>query len=201
MDRWYPDRIKVGSIDDYLPCLSDPAYTTGLIQALGRLFAGRDRRLLKFAEFGVWKGATTGQLARFLDNKGELHLFDYDDTVGELKEKLEQAAFTNVTAWGNSYRYLNSYNWNLRQILENHPHLRFDYIFLDGAHTWAVDALSFLLCDLLLSSTFSIFHPRGRQVITQKISSWAMKRSASSIDRTVRPNGPVEAHRSFQSDQ
>src|SRR5271163_227184 len=53
----------------------------------------------------------------------------------------------------------------------------------------------------VLSSTFSIFHPLGRQVITQKISSWAMKRSASSIDRTVRPNGPVEAHRSFQSDQ
>ena len=53
----------------------------------------------------------------------------------------------------------------------------------------------------ILSSTFSIFHPRGRQVITQKISSWAMKRSASSIDKTVRPNGPVEAHRSFQSDQ
>ena len=150
MDRWYPNRIVAGSIDDYLPRLSDPAYTTGLIQALGQLFAGRDRRLLKFAEFGVWKGATTGQLARFLDNKGELHLFDYDDTVGELKEKLEQAAFTNVTAWGNSYRYLDLYNWNLRQILENHPHLRFDYIFLDGAHTWAVDALSFLLCDLLL---------------------------------------------------
>src|SRR6516165_870728 len=66
MDRWYPDRIMAGSIDDYLPRLSDPAYTTGLIQALGQLFAGRDRRLLKFAEFGVWKGATTGQLARFL---------------------------------------------------------------------------------------------------------------------------------------
>jgi hypothetical protein len=52
-----------------------------------------------------------------------------------------------------------------------------------------------------LSSTFSIFDPPGRQVITQKISPWAMKRSASSIDRTVRPNGPVEAHRSFQSGQ
>jgi hypothetical protein len=139
-----------GSIDDYLPSLSDPAYTTGLIQVLGQLFAGRDRRLLKFAEFGVWKGATTGQLARFLDNQGELHLFDYDDTVAELKAKLAQAAFTNVTAWGSSYRYLDSYNWNLRLILENRPDLRFDYIFLDGAHTWAVDALTFLLCDPLL---------------------------------------------------
>ena len=28
-----------------------------------------------------------------------------------------------------------------------------------------------------------------------------MKRSASSIDKTVRPNGPVEAQRFFQSDQ
>ena len=123
MDRWYPDRIMAGSIDDYLPRLSDPAYTTGLIQALGQLFAGRDRRLLKFAEFGVWKGATTGQLARFLDNRGELHLFDYDDTVAELKEKLEHAAFTNITAWGSSYRYLDSYNWNLRLILEDRPEL------------------------------------------------------------------------------
>ena len=48
---------------------------------------------------------------------------------------------------------------------------------------------------------FPQFSSVGRQVITQKISSLAMKRSASSIDRTVRPNGPVEAHRSFQSDQ
>lgn len=39
------------------------------------------------------------------------------------------------------------------------------------------------------------------QVITQKISSLAMKRNASSIDKTVRPNGPVEVQRSFQSDQ
>ena len=48
---------------------------------------------------------------------------------------------------------------------------------------------------------FPHFYPRAGQVITQKISSWAMKRSASSIDRTVRPKGPVDAHRSFQSDQ
>lgn len=47
MDRWYPDRIIAGSIDDYLPRLSNPAYTTGLIQVLGQLFAGRDRRLLR----------------------------------------------------------------------------------------------------------------------------------------------------------
>jgi hypothetical protein len=48
---------------------------------------------------------------------------------------------------------------------------------------------------------FSSFRLASGQVITQKISSQAVKRSASSIDKTVRPNGPVEAHRFFQSDQ
>jgi Methyltransferase domain len=151
MDRWYPNKIMAGSIDDYLPRLSDPACTSSLIQRLEQLFAGSDRHLLKFAEFGVWKGATTGQLAKFLDHKGELHLFDYEDTVTELKNKLAGANFTNITAWGSSYRHLDSYNWNLRLILEHHRNLRFDYIFLDGAHTWAVDALTFMLCDLVLN--------------------------------------------------
>ena len=94
---------------------------------------------------------TTGQLARFLNNQGQLHLFDYSDTVSDLKKKLQKAGFSNVIGWGNSYRYLNSYNWSLRYILEHHSDLRYDYIFLDGAHTWAIDALTFLLCDPLLN--------------------------------------------------
>jgi hypothetical protein len=48
---------------------------------------------------------------------------------------------------------------------------------------------------------FPHFLDRVIQVMTQKISSWAMNCRASWIDRTVRPNEPVEAHRSFHSDQ
>jgi hypothetical protein len=48
---------------------------------------------------------------------------------------------------------------------------------------------------------FPHFASPGRQVMTQKISSEVMKRSASSIDKTVRPKGPVETHRSFHEDQ
>jgi predicted O-methyltransferase YrrM len=119
-------------------------------QALEHLFAGADRNPLNFAEIGAWKGATTVQLAKFLGNQGTLHIFDYEDTAAALKANLLHAGFTNVKAWGNSYRYLDSYNWNLRLILENHPGLQFDYIYIDGAHTWAIDALAFLLCDILL---------------------------------------------------
>jgi hypothetical protein len=37
--------------------------------------------------------------------------------------------------------------------------------------------------------------------MAQKMSSQEMNWSASLIDKTVRPNGPVGAHLSFQSDQ
>jgi hypothetical protein len=36
---------------------------------------------LNFAEIGVDKGDTSLELARFLNGKGTLHLFDYEDIV------------------------------------------------------------------------------------------------------------------------
>ena len=165
MDRWYPEKIRANSLDD-LPDLSDPKFVTPLTRALDRMFLGVDRNLLKFAEFGVWKGGTSGQLARFLNNNGELHLFDYHDTVSNLSGRLKDAGFKNVIPWGCSYRYLDSYNWSLRNLIEQQRDLRFDYIYLDGAHTWAIDALTFFLCDTLLNvggyMTFDDYHWRLR---------------------------------------
>lgn len=46
MERWYPDRIVAGNIDDYLSCLADPAYDSSLIQILGQLFPNKDRSRL-----------------------------------------------------------------------------------------------------------------------------------------------------------
>jgi hypothetical protein len=53
--------------------------------------------------------------------------------------------------------------------------------------------------DLTRLSAFSV--ERKPQQSTQKMSSWAMKSSASSIGRTVRPKGLAAVHRSFQADQ
>src|SRR5690349_10088605 len=99
----------------------------------------------------------------FLFNKGELHLFDYEDTVQPLKNRLEAVGFTNITAWGCSFRYLDSYNWSLKLILERHRDVRFDYVYLDGAHTWAIDALTFFLCDTLMNvgGTFALMTMNG----------------------------------------
>ena len=46
---------------------------------------------------------------------------------------------------------MDSYNWSLMQLLAEHGGRCFDYVFLDGAHTWALDALAFLLVDRLLT--------------------------------------------------
>jgi hypothetical protein len=43
-----------------------------------------------------------------------------------------------------------SYDWALAKVIESNPDPIYDYMFLDGAHDWAIDALATLLCDRLL---------------------------------------------------
>jgi predicted O-methyltransferase YrrM len=102
------------------------------------------------AEIGVYRGYTSQAIADWLDGRGELHLFDFEDTVSRVVANLHHAGHDNVRGYGNSYKYLDSYNWSLAAVLREHPKPIYDYVFLDGAHTWAVDALATLLVDRLL---------------------------------------------------
>jgi len=102
------------------------------------------------AEIGIYHGATTFQLAEFLNNEGELHLFDFEDRVEQVMSRLRDLGYTNAVGHGNSYKLLDSYNWSLMKMLQEHPEPIFDYVFIDGAHTWIHDALAFLLVDRLL---------------------------------------------------
>jgi len=102
------------------------------------------------AEVGVGVGSTSMAIAQWLDGKGMLHLFDFQERVDMVAEQLRQKGYRNVVAHGNSKRLLDSYNWSLMKLLREHEHPIFDYVYLDGAHTWAVDALAFFLIDRLL---------------------------------------------------
>ena len=102
------------------------------------------------AEFGIYEGHTSLEFAKFLNGQGELHLFDYEDRVADVAVKLQAAGFHNVRAFGSSYKLLDSYNWSLAKLIEQHRDPIYDYVFLDGAHTWAVDALSVFLVDRVL---------------------------------------------------
>ena len=103
-----------------------------------------------YAEIGVYEGDTTLEIAMVLDGAGELHLFDFEDRVETVATRLREAGHENFVAHANSRRLLDSYNWSLMQLLQDHETPIFDYVFLDGAHTWALDALALFLIDRLL---------------------------------------------------
>ncbi|HWK27406.1 MAG TPA: class I SAM-dependent methyltransferase [Solirubrobacter sp.] len=103
------------------------------------------------AEIGIYQGATSEGLARLLaERDGELHLFDFQDRVDEVAGRLSGPGFCRVVAHGNSRKVMDSYNWALGQLLTQPDPPRFDYVFIDGAHLWGIDALTFFLADRLL---------------------------------------------------
>jgi len=102
------------------------------------------------AEVGVYRGHTSQKLAEYLSGKGELHLFDFEDYVLDVKRRLNRAGYFNIIPHANSRKLMDSYNWSLMKLLEEHREGMFDYVFLDGAHTWSLDALAFFLIDKLL---------------------------------------------------
>jgi predicted O-methyltransferase YrrM len=133
---------------------SDQAYTRADLQVAGanertvELFRRSGCR--NYAEIGVYRGDTAEQIADHLGGEGELHLFDYEDRVGPVVERLARRGHRNVVAHPNSRRLFDSYNWSLMRLLRDTAGPPFDYVFIDGAHTWSLDALAFLLVDRLL---------------------------------------------------
>jgi predicted O-methyltransferase YrrM len=102
------------------------------------------------AEVGTYQGHTAELIARFLDGRGELHLFDFDERVNSVAAKLEALGYRNVVPHASSHRTFDSYNWSLMKLVRDHPEPIFDYVLLDGAHSWHHDGFAFLLLDRLL---------------------------------------------------
>lgn len=103
------------------------------------------------AEFGILDGNTSIEIARILKARGgTLHIFDFEHNVERAVEHMRREGLTNVQGHGSSTKLLDSYNWPLSKVLEANASPIFDYAFIDGAHTWNVDALTFLLVDKLM---------------------------------------------------
>ena len=104
-----------------------------------------------YGELGVYLGGTAQEIAAHLGGEGEIHLFDYEDRVLPVAERLRALGHANVVVHPNTRKVLDSYNWSLMKLLRDGAAGSFDYVFVDGAHTWALDALAFLLVDRLLA--------------------------------------------------
>jgi len=103
------------------------------------------------AEIGVYEGATSERLAGIAgERQGQLHLFDFEDRVRAVATRLARAGHLGIVSHPNSRKLLDSYNWSLMKVLAEHPRPIFDYVFIDGAHLWSIDGLTFFLADRLL---------------------------------------------------
>jgi hypothetical protein len=134
--EWYPEAVRVS-----------PNGTPGTYRFMKSVFP-KDARFA-YAEFGFYKADTARNVCELFPNC-ELHLFDFFENIEPAREKLRNFG-NNICFYGNTQRYNDSYNWNLLKLLQkNDGSPLFDYCFLDGAHTFAIDALNFFLCDRLL---------------------------------------------------
>jgi len=133
-ESWYPKGIHVGE-------QGTPSTYLFMEKEFDRM------RHFSYAEFGIYQADTARNVCERFPNS-TLYLFDFQDSVDQAKGKLAQFA-NRIFYYGNTQRFNDSYNWSLMELLQYNPGPIFDYCFLDGAHTFAVDALNFFLCDRL----------------------------------------------------
>lgn len=133
---WYPEKARVG-----------PQGTPETYRFMEKVY--HREKFFSYAEFGFYKADTARNVCERFPNCS-LHLFDYFDNINNAQNKLK--IFENkIYYYGNTQKYNDSYNWNLIKLIErNNNEPIFDYCFLDGAHTFAIDALNYLLCDRLI---------------------------------------------------
>lgn len=136
MEKWYPKKVLVG-----------PEGTPGTYHFMAECFDQHQH--FSYAELGIYNADTALRVCQQFPN-ASLHLFDFQESVDAAAEKLADLP-NRIFFYGNSQRFNDSYNWALLQLIQtNGGKPIFDYVFLDGAHTFAVDGLSYFLCDLLL---------------------------------------------------
>jgi hypothetical protein len=174
MDSWYPEQLRVG-----------PEGTPATYQFMATAFAPEAH--LHYAEFGIYRGETSVQVARRFPN-AVLHLFDFHETIAAVRDRFAGMP-VRVHWYGNTQKYNDSYNWSLLQLItaqQGRP--LFDYCFLDGAHTVAVDALNFFLADRLLRvggyMDFDDYNwrLRGSSLDPQRVAAVAMQYTEEQID-------------------
>lgn len=94
-----------------------------------------------FFEIGVGIGATTQEVARRLDNKGEIVIFSRAAEVKELVKDLEDIGFHNIDGrWGSPSNVYSGYHFQLAKGFVSGSFKHFDLAYIDGGHVFHLDA-------------------------------------------------------------
>jgi predicted O-methyltransferase YrrM len=107
-------------------------------------------------EIGVGIGATSLELCRLLDSRGEIYFFDFEDRIAHLLRDLANAGYSNIKGFGCERKRFNSYNWPLAKLAlasrTTQPGGIFDFVYLDGAHVFHHDAPTAVLLKELIKA-------------------------------------------------
>ncbi len=131
---WYTRKIAVGMEGNELT-----------IEFLKRNYP--KEKVFLYAEFGAFHGGTALQVLEYFPNC-KVFVFDYSYSVEIMRKNLIKHT-SRVRFFENSQKFLDSYNCTFAKLLSEES-LEFDYIFIDGSHTFAVDGLTYFLADLVL---------------------------------------------------
>jgi hypothetical protein len=104
----------------------------------------------RYAEIGIGIGATALEVCRLFENRGEVHLFDFEAKVSAVVADLCSRGFTNVKPHPNARLHWDSYVWSLINCLATKGEGYFDYIYVDGAHTVFHDLPAYIVAKKLV---------------------------------------------------
>ena len=112
----------------------------------------KEHRLTRCLELGFFHGKSSAFIAATLSEIGEGHLVTIDrrnalerePNINQVLEAMDLQDWVTV-----SYEQ-RSYNWRLKQMLEQDNPPTFDFCYIDAAHTWDDTGLAFFLVDKML---------------------------------------------------
>lgn len=112
----------------------------------------RDAKVRDILELGFANGASTMYLAAAVDEVGGGSILTMDNQSARARKPniLDLMAKTGLGNYVTPGFAHASYTWELMKLLERKEPPRFDFVFIDGAHTWETDGLAFFIVDRLL---------------------------------------------------
>jgi len=116
------------------------------IAIVSKIIEDSGSKPIRIAEIGVDRGATTYELVKILRIGDVYDLFDREDsTLFRHLKSVQSYGSCRINIHSNTSKIFDSYVWSLAKIyLEAHTQSNavelFDAVYLDGAHTFPVDA-------------------------------------------------------------
>lgn len=111
-----------------------------------------DKRLHRCLELGFAHGVGTVWIAGAIQEIGGGKVISVDNQTAHARKPSAQeiVAKAGLEEFVELHFDETGYNWHLHNHWDEYLNDKFDFIFLDGAHSWDVDALAFLLASRML---------------------------------------------------